>query len=665
MNDHDRALSALHTLDPGCPRDEWVRIGMAAKAAGLTLEDFTDWSAGASNFAGERDCASAWRSFHDGAVGAGTLYYLAQQTCQWKDPARGRLNGHRRRANSDGGPVPIREANGAHTPAMSAAEVWAQCEAATAEHPYIAAKGGIPDGLRVVPLASALTIARERVAGWLVVPVLDRSGASVSLQFIASPGIAWNLKTRGVPAKLNLPGAAMAGTFTVGTLEPGGTAYLVEGIATAWACWRATGRAAVVCFGWGLVKARAKEMRDCNPSAELVIVPDVGKEAEAAAIASEVGAKVAPMPDDWPQNSDMADLAARVGSDGVEVALSRAFEPALRYRLLTSSDVHALPDRAWRIRGALPAEGLASIFGPSGAGKSFLGLDAAAVIGGAQQEWFGYRVIPAPVVYCALEGEGGIRARVKAWEQANGAEFPTRFVLQDFKLTESQDVLDLAAAVERAGPCAVVFIDTLNRAAPTADENSSKDMGAILEGAKELQRRIGGLVLLVHHRGKDATKGMRGHSSLFAALDAVLEVDRIGERREWTIAKCKDGEDGTKHGFRLRAVSIGTDEDGDPVTSCVVEAETGPGEVKRAKLPQGGNQRIVWEALGPLLAKGRTGIDGAPLLRPCIELESAITDVAGRLPVEPERRIERAKTAIAGLVSRGLLGCKDGWLWQV
>ena len=71
-------------------------------------------------------------------------------------------------------------------------------------------------------------------------------------------------------------------------------------------------------------------------------------------------------------------------------------------------------------------------------------------------------------------------------------------------------------------PGAVVFLDTLNRAAPTADENSSKDMGEILSAAKLLQSLINGLVVLVHHTGKDATKGLRGHSSLFAALDAAV-----------------------------------------------------------------------------------------------------------------------------------------------
>ena len=92
-------------------------------------------------------------------------------------------------------------------------------------------------------------------------------------------------------------------------------------------------------------------------------------------------------------------------------------------------------------------------------------------------------------------------------------------MMQPFMQTEPQDVQDLAAAVP-AG--AVIFFDTLNRAVPTADENSSKDTGLILHSAKTLQALTGGLVVLVHHTGRDSPKRLRGHSSLFAAMDAAI-----------------------------------------------------------------------------------------------------------------------------------------------
>lgn len=46
---------------------------------------------------------------------------------------------------------------------------------------------------------------------------------------------------------------------------------------------------------------------------------------------------------------------------------------------------------------------------------------------------------------------------------------------------------------------------------------------------------------------------------------------RDGDRRSVTATKQKDAEDGKQLGFKLVSVFIGQDEDGFPVTSCIVE----------------------------------------------------------------------------------------------
>ena len=38
---------------------------------------------------------------------------------------------------------------------------------------------------------------------------------------------------------------------------------------------------------------------------------------------------------------------------------------------------------------------------------------------------------------------------------------------------------------------------------------------------------------------------------------------------------------------------------------------------------------------------------------------------ASALLVTPDRKAERARDAITGLVARGVLGCSEGWIWQV
>ena len=78
-NDIDRALSALSVLDPGTNRDTWVRVAMAAKDAGLTLQDFTEWSSNAPNFGSDKECATVWNSVKPGAVTEASLYGMAHR----------------------------------------------------------------------------------------------------------------------------------------------------------------------------------------------------------------------------------------------------------------------------------------------------------------------------------------------------------------------------------------------------------------------------------------------------------------------------------------------------------------------------------------------------------------------------------------------------------
>jgi hypothetical protein len=235
-------------------------------------------------------------------------------------------------------------------------------------------------------------------------------------------------------------------------------------------------------------------------------------------------------------------------------------------------------------------------------------------------------------------------------------------MLQPFKLPVDEDVEAFAKVLPTG---CVVFIDTLNRAAPTSDENNSKDMGTMIEAAKRLQTLTEGLVVLVHHTGKNASAGLRGHSSLIAALDAAIEVSRDGESRQWSVAKSKDGEDGNCERFKLKVERVGLDSDGDAITSCFVEQDNSVVSTKKVAMPQGTNQKLVMEALRSLFKEGDTGKAGAPPQAKCIELEKAVAASGIRLTCPTDKRTTRAREAITGLTAKGILGLNDGWLWQV
>lgn len=668
MIEVERARSALLSLDPGCDGDTHFRHACGAANAGLTFDDFHGWSKEGHNYKGESDCLSIWKSASKpGAVTAASLFRAAL-AAGWSDPTKASAKGSNTTRPSpsiakprQSPPKPVKQAASA-----SAVEVFGLGKSADPSDAYINRKQGKPDGLRLYPASAPPLVIHDKdrtphnMAGWLMVPCYAPDGVTLqTIQFIPPDK----------RPKLNLPGAKFNdGFFTVGEVTD--RAYIVEGIGQAWAVNQATGCAAVVCFGAGRMGTVAKVLREKYPAAGLVIVPDKGKEIQAAAIAADVSGQWVEMPADKPGNYDANDYAQEFGTVALAALLERPVAPAMRYALLSDDDLCKLPPLQWRIKKVLPETGLAAVFGASGSGKSFAVIDLTQSIA-AGREWFGYKSKPCNVLYCALEGEAGIAGRVAAYRIRHGATSQNiRYLVQPFSLLESGDIHDLAHAINTNGQGAeVVILDTLNRAAPGADENDSKSMGQIIAAAKELQTLIGGLVVLVHHTGKDASKGLRGHSSLHAALDAAIEVRRDGDRREWLIAKSKDGEDGEAHPFKLDVVELGTDEDGEPITSCVLHPLEQVAEALRRPLPpKSGNQRIVWDTLGEIFRKaGNVKPEGAPDTlpqgRPCISLEAGIEQTRTRLVCDPKRQTERAQAAIRGLMERGILCHEGGFLW--
>lgn len=539
---------------------------------------------------------------------------------------------------------------------MNPVEVWNRCIPADQSDAYIYRKHGKPDGLRVYPAsAPPLLIGKGddqiSAAGGLVVPCFAPDGKTLlTMQIIPLAG-----------AKKNLPGASFGnGFFTVGEITD--RVYICEGIGQAWACNAATGAAAVVCFGAGRMATVAKALREKHPAARLVLVPDHGKENQAEAIAAAVAGQWVAMPADKPSNYDVNEYAADHGSEALAALLERPQAPPMRFKLLSGADLCNAAPMRWMVRGVLPAEGLAALFGASGSGKSFLMLDIAGAVAGGEYEWFGRRVTQCPVAYVCLEGEAGMGKRIKAWSKHHKQPVPDalRFITQPFDLL-SDDVPELAKAVIAGGGAGgLVILDTLNRAAPGADENSSVDMGNLIAAAKQLQTLVGGLVLLVHHTGKDTTKGLRGHSSLYAALDGAIEVINTDASRAWSVAKSKTGD---AHPFKLEIVTVGIDDDGDEITSCVAVPDESKESNRKPKSLLGANQKIARDVLGePLRKSPHTGKEGAPVGRPCLDYSEAVEIVAERMPTDAKHRKSRAISAIGGLVSKGYMGMKVEWL---
>jgi hypothetical protein len=275
-----------------------------------------------------------------------------------------------------------------------------------------------------------------------------------------------------------------------------------------------------------------------------------------------------------------------IANDATQVAQGRAIANSMlrptasldQFSLLHDADLQGLPHPRWLVKRIIPNSGIGAIYGPSGSGKSFLTLDLLAHISNGYN-WFGHRVTPAPAVYVLFEGQGGIPKRVAAWRVAMSRRAQREvtsnmvFITDRMNLRSQADRDKLVATLIHNGWAGgVLCIDTLAQAAQGLEENSSEGMGEMISIFGELRHRLGGVVLVIHHTGKDAQRGMRGWSGLPAAMDFAIEC-QFGKRkfdRRIVLAKVKDDESGKAFDFSMLPIHLGYDEDGDEVSSLTV-----------------------------------------------------------------------------------------------
>jgi hypothetical protein len=258
--------------------------------------------------------------------------------------------------------------------------------------------------------------------------------------------------------------------------------------------------------------------------------------------------------------------------------------------LVMLHDVVVVGSQDRLVNGVLGDSGLAMLYGETSSGKSFATFDACMHIA-LGWEWFGRKVTPSAVLYVAAEAPGSWGNRVEAFcrhhqlDQDQRERLPFGFILSTVNLgPQGHDSSAIIAAAkdleDRSGEkCRLIAIDTMARATPGHDENDPVDVSKFVAKIDAIRNGANATPLVVHHSGKNLAAGARGHSSLRAAMDYELEVERNGEARTLRVRKNRDGSDGGEFGFQLQSIDIGTDEDGQPITSCVVV----PGDVVKKR----------------------------------------------------------------------------------
>jgi hypothetical protein len=263
------------------------------------------------------------------------------------------------------------------------------------------------------------------------------------------------------------------------------------------------------------------------------------------------------------------------------------------------------------ILGLIDCGTLSVVYGKPGSGKSFYELDKDYHIA-AGKPYNGQRVKQGAVIYIAAEGGGGIYKRFAALQLKYGdlSGVPLYVIPCPVNLLRADaDLPKLVAMVKeietKCGyPARKITCDTLSRALAGGDESSSTDMGAFVRNCDRLREQTKAHLAVIHHTGKDVTRGARGWSGLLGAVDTEIEVTKSGGNHEAKVTKQRDDDDQTRSVFRLRRVVIGQNRWGNEVTSCVVDPTAGGGfePMQMTKLDKDLYEKLLGRVIA--LAKG-------------------------------------------------------------
>jgi hypothetical protein len=247
-------------------------------------------------------------------------------------------------------------------------------------------------------------------------------------------------------------------------------------------------------------------------------------------------------------------------------------------RITLPSDIEPQLDDDALVAGLVGRETLVAIVGASNSGKSAIALDLATCVA-TGQPFRDRRVAQSAVLYLACEGGNGFRNRVSALlkNKRLTLDAPLGVVCDTLDLCQNRTDVDrvIAATATLQGrtrkKVGMIVIDTLNRVLGGGDENSAVDMARLIRHLDLIRTQTEATVALIHHTGKDATRGARGHSSLRAALDTELLVEGATNPRTVSSTKQRDYAPVDSFSVNLVPITLGSNQHGESVTSIAVE----------------------------------------------------------------------------------------------
>jgi hypothetical protein len=190
-----------------------------------------------------------------------------------------------------------------------------------------------------------------------------------------------------------------------------------------------------------------------------------------------------------------------------------------------------LPKVPFYIDEWLPVQGKIIIYGPRKSGKSFCAMQLGRCIASGEP-FLGRKTTQGTVLYLQFElGQRTLLDRIRKTEQ----DYDNMYVgtIFDMKIDESrgQDILQKEVDLIRPN---VLILDPLYKIM-SGDENEAHDSLVVLnylDTLLEMYSEHNMSVVLMHHSGKDQSRGARGSSNFEGWVDSSIELKRTSSETD-------------------------------------------------------------------------------------------------------------------------------------
>jgi hypothetical protein len=261
---------------------------------------------------------------------------------------------------------------------------------------------------------------------------------------------------------------------------------------------------------------------------------------------------------DWMQTHSHEDLAIEIATKTKPynewlslLAVRNTTEKPTRFPLYTVNQLFELKEPDWLVEKLLPSIGVGILYAGSRQLKSFFTIGMAGCI--TNQATLGGFKVPenVRVAFGLLEGFYGWRDRLKSYQELVDRSFdPLTFNLSGFSLLDASHRRDVVSKLIDHD-IRFLTIDTYSKASIGVNENSSNETAEVIAAAENIAHNANCCVLLVDHKGKDESRGIRGSSAKFANVDFVLEQTKHEKHISIYVEKLKNAEDGFYMNFGI------------------------------------------------------------------------------------------------------------------